>query len=221
MMRRQMLLPASRITSMDRPLRVGIALYNDGWYHAAHDGWEPSWLELSAGKEKRFLQGLIQYTAAIHHARGRNWAGATGLAESAHEYLAGLSDPYRGVDLDPVRETLIALAADPERIERTAPPRLVHRERAVSLSDLDTRECLLAAPILAAAGGYDTEPIERAREYAREALDARDSNVFLALCTDFVREPDHRNLAYDRLAEHVSRRRSREQDVNGLFDPSK
>lgn len=206
---------------MDRPLRVGIALYNDGWYHAAHDAWEPVWLALSESTDERFLHGLIQYTATIHHARERNWEGATGLAESAYGYFGDLPMTYCGVDLGPVRGALLALAADPEWIERAVPPRLVHRELVVSLSDLDTRECLLAAPILAAAGGYDIEPIERASEYAREALDARDSNPFLTLCTDFVREPAHRALVYGRLTEHVSRRRSREQDVAGLFDPGK
>ncbi|WP_122087978.1 DUF309 domain-containing protein [Halalkalicoccus subterraneus] len=205
---------------MDRPLRIGIALYNDGWYHAAHDAWEPPWLELSSGTEKRFLQGLIQYTAAIHHARGRNWAGATGLAGSAYGYLDGLSGTYRGVDLIPVREGLSALAGDPEWIERTAPPRLVRRGRTLSLSDLDARDCLLAAPVLAAADDYDAETVERACSYAHEAIETGDSNLFLGLCTDFVREPAHRELVYGRLAEHVSRRRSRERDVEGLFDPS-
>lgn len=206
---------------MNRSLRVGIALFNDEWYHSAHDAWEPVWLTLSEGNDKRFLQGLIQYTAAVHHARGRNWSGAIGLAESAHGYLEGLSEPYEGVSLDPVRGALLALAADPEWIERAVPPRLIHRDSPITLTDLDTPECLLAAPILAAAADYDTEPVERACEYANEALDARDSNPFLALCTDFVREPAHRDLVYGRLVEHVSRRRSRERDVDGLFDPSR
>ncbi|MDL5362047.1 DUF309 domain-containing protein [Halalkalicoccus sp. NIPERK01] len=206
---------------MDRPLRAGIALYNAGFHHAAHDAWEPVWLDCPEGDDERLLHGLIQYTAAIHHARTRNWAGATGLAESARGYLAGLPDDYRGVDLVSVRRALAALGDDPEWIERARPPRLVHRGNVVSLPDLDSEECLLVAPILASAGGYDASLVERAREYASEALEAGESSPFLALCVDFVREPTHRDLVYGRLADRVSRRRSRERDVEGLFDPGR
>lgn len=206
---------------MDRPLRAGITLYNAGFYHAAHDAWEPVWLDCPEGDDERLLHGLIQYTAAVHHARTRNWAGATGLAESARGYLASLPDDYRGVSLVPVRRALAALRDDPEWIERACPPRLVHRGKAVSSSDLDSEECLLVAPILASAGDYDESLIERACEYAREALEAGESSPFLALCVDFVREPDRRELVYRRLADRVSRRRSRERDVEGLFDPGR
>lgn len=204
---------------MDQSLRVGIALYNAGYYHVAHDAWEVPWLDLPEGEDERFLHGLIQYTAAIYHARNRNWPGVTGLARSAHGYLDGLGSAYRGVDLDSVRKTLLTLANDPEWIERARPPRLSYRGSSVSLPDLDTEECLLAAPILASTKSYDPDLVEQACAYAREALDARESNPFLALCTDFVRDPPHRDLAYQRLTEHVARRRARERDVEGLFDP--
>lgn len=206
---------------MDRALRVGIALYNAGHYHAAHDAWEPVWLDLHDGDDERLLHGLIQYTAAIHHARTRNWAGATGLAASAREYLSGLPASYRGVDLAPIRRTLRTLADDPEWIERARPPLLTHRGESVSPADLDTEESLVAAPILASAGGYDAALVERACGYAREALETGKSDPFLALCTDFVREPTHRDLVYGRLSDRVSRRRSRERDVEGLFDPGR
>ncbi|NIS31883.1 MAG: DUF309 domain-containing protein, partial [Actinobacteria bacterium] len=59
---------------MDAHLRAGIAIYNAGGYHAAHDAWEDHWLELEAGTDdERFLHGLIQFTAAVHHAQGANW----------------------------------------------------------------------------------------------------------------------------------------------------
>ncbi|MFC6905061.1 DUF309 domain-containing protein [Halalkalicoccus tibetensis] len=204
---------------MERALHVGVAIHNAGHYHAAHDAWEEPWLELPEGDDERLLHGLIQYTAAIHHARNRNWAGATGLAGSAREYLDGLPTDYRGLDLGPVREALSALESDPEWIERTSPPPLVHRGEAPSLPGLRVEECLDAAPLVAAAEGYGVEPVERGCEYAREAIAADESNAFLALCTDFVRDPARRGLVYGRLAEHVDRRRVRERDVEGLFDP--
>jgi len=52
-------------------LRAGIAIHNAGHYHAAHDAWEDEWLELDDGSDERLLHGLIQFTAAIHHARNR------------------------------------------------------------------------------------------------------------------------------------------------------
>lgn len=204
---------------MRAELRVGIAVYNAGRYHAAHDAWEDRWLDLPEGDDERLLHGLIQYTAALHHARNRNWAGATGLAESARGYLDGLPEDYRDLDLGSVRETLARFENDPEWIERARPPRLVHQEEAVSLPDLDTGECLIAAPILASMGEYDAEIVERACMYAREAFEAGDSNPFLALCVDFVHDRAHRDLVYRRLADHVTRRRARERDVEGLFDP--
>lgn len=205
--------------SIERALRVGAAIHNAGHSHAAHDAWEEVWLDLPEGDDERLLHGLIQYTAAIHHARNRNWAGATGLAGSAREYLAELPSDYGGVALGPVLEVLSALKRDPEWIERTSPPRLVHQGEALSLSGLGVEECLEAAPILAAAEGYRRGPVERGCEYAREAVASGESNVFLALCVDFVREPARRGLVHERLAEHVERRRARERDVEGLFDP--
>ncbi|MFB6301121.1 MAG: DUF309 domain-containing protein, partial [Halobacteriales archaeon] len=52
---------------MDAHLRAGIAIYNAGGYHAAHDAWEDHWLDLESGTDdERFLHGLIQFTAAVH-----------------------------------------------------------------------------------------------------------------------------------------------------------
>jgi len=69
---------------MEAHLRAGIAVFNGGGYHTAHDCWEARWLDLESGTDdERFLHGLIQYTAAVHHASERNWGGATGLADGA------------------------------------------------------------------------------------------------------------------------------------------
>ena len=74
---------------MEAALRAGVAIYNAGEFHAAHDAWEAEWLGLDDGTDdERLLHGLIQFTAVVHHARERNWSGAVGLAESAGEYLA-------------------------------------------------------------------------------------------------------------------------------------
>jgi hypothetical protein len=200
-------------------LRAGIAIHNAGNYHAAHDAWEERWLDL-AGDDERFLHGLIQFTAAIHHARNRNWLGATGLAESAREYLAPLSSPYRGVDLAVVRAFLAALRADPECIERAPPPRLTHEGREVAPDDLDFGASAVAAEVVAEGGDYDTAMVERAVDYAHTDLDGgNETSPFVTLVMDFARG-GNRGIVHQRLAEHTDRRVARERDVDGLFDPS-
>jgi hypothetical protein len=205
---------------MEATLRAGIAIYNAGGYHAAHDAWEDRWLGLESGTDdERFLHGLIQFTAAVYHARDRNWSGATGLAASAREYLANLPDAYRGVDVAAVRAALGDLARDPEVIERRPPLRLTHGGTAVGPEDLDFEATCVAAAVLADEAGHDEATIERAAEYARTDLERGVAeSEFVALLFGFVREPERRPTVAQRLAEHVSRRADRESDVDGLFE---
>lgn len=205
---------------MDEHLRAGVAVYNAGEYHAAHDAWEAHWLDLKRGSDdERFLHGLIQFTAAVYHAHERNWSGATGLADSAREYLADLPTEYRGVDVAAVRASLAALGEDPELVERREPLALTVDGAAVALSDLDFEETAIAADVLAEEYGYDERLVERAVEFARADLeDERTASPFVTLLFDFVREPAHRGIIAQRLGEHVTRRQSREDDVSGLFD---
>ena len=209
---------------MEAHLRAGIAVYNAGDHHAAHDAWEDHWLDLEPGTDdERFLHGLIQFTAAVHHGHEGNWDGLRGLADSAGEYLDGLPSPYRGVDLGIVRSYLADLAADPEHIERAEPPRLEHEGRALSLADLaeagDFGAAAVAAEVLAEEyDAYDEAVIEAAIDYARESVADGDGGRFVALAFDFV-SGEERDLVYRRLREHVKRRQNREGDVEGLFDP--
>ncbi|MUV61804.1 DUF309 domain-containing protein [Halobacterium sp. CBA1126] len=203
---------------MDAALRAGIAVYNAGHYHAAHDAWEDAWLALEDGDDERLLHGLIQCSAAVHHARDRNWAGAVGLCESAREYLADLPAEYRGVDVAAVREYVDALGSDPERVERGTPPSLTYEGRALALEDLDAPAGVEAGVALAEALGYDAEFVEAGAEYAREGLAEGELNEFGVLLCDFVTEREQRALVATRLRQHVRRRQRREDDVAGLFD---
>ncbi|PCR92685.1 DUF309 domain-containing protein [Natrinema ejinorense] len=200
-------------------LRAGVAVFNDGHYHAAHDAWEGRWLELESGSDdERLLHGLIQYSGAVFHARERNWEGAVGLAKGAGDYLAALPADYRELRLDPVRSFLSRLAADPECIERRPPVWIEHEGRAPTLSALGFEPTAIAAVVLAEEFGYDEDPVEQARRYARQDLEAgEDGSVFITLLFDFVREDETRGIIYQRLTDHVGRRRAREGDVEGLF----
>lgn len=200
-------------------LRAGVAVHNAGFHHAAHDAWEERWLSLDDGDERDLLQGLIQFTAAVHHAHGRNWRGATGLAASAGEYLAGLPDDYRGVNVADVRAWLGRLERDPGLVERQPVLRLTCGGRSLALEDLDYPAVAVAAPLMAEGTGYDPSLLERASEYAladleREAV----GSPFVTLVLDFVTDDERRPVVARRLGEHVERRRARDADVEGLFD---
>jgi len=204
---------------MDAPLRAGIAVYNAGEYHAAHDAWEGPWLALDdETDDERFLHGLIQFTAAIHHARTRNWSGATGLAESADDYLGELPPTYRGVDLAAVRRALSTLGADPAVIERRRPPPLRYEGRPLGLGDLRFEAAAVAARVLADEYGYEPAPVERAITFAREEIEGGERTLFTTAVLEFVTADAERSLVYRRLAEHVERRDQEYADVDGLFE---
>jgi hypothetical protein len=203
---------------MHAHLRAGIAVYNAGRYHAAHDAWEDYWLDLEAGDDERFLHGLIQFTAVVHHAHTGNWSGAQGLAESAGEYLAPLSTEYRGVNLDDVRPYLARVARDPEHAERVAALPLTHYGVSIDYETLDFDATAVAAQVLAEADGYDEAAIDAAIEYAREELAERGEGRFVGLLFSFVREGEKRPVVAQRLVQHVERERGRDADVENLFE---
>ncbi|MFB6301929.1 MAG: DUF309 domain-containing protein [Haloferacaceae archaeon] len=206
---------------MDAALRAGIAVYNAGHHHAAHDAWEDPWLDRPNGSaDERFLHGLIQFTAAIYHAERRNWAGAAGLAEGAGDYLADLDRSHRGVDLEPVRAYLRRLGADPETVERASPPPLRHEGQALALDDLAAEAAFRAAVAVAESDErFDEATVAAAADYAGEELADRGGGRFVALVMDFARdEGGGRPVVYARLRDHVERRRQRDRDVDGLFE---
>jgi len=225
-------------------LRAGAAVYNAGHRHAAHDLWEERWLDLrdavaaadgpdppatvreatpddevvvpSAAADERLLHGLIQFTAAVHH-HEQGSDGAPGLAESAVAYLGPLPDDYRDLSLAPVREWLRRSAdTDTDAADRPSPPSLHHEGTVVDLADLRFEAAALAAPVVAAATGFDPDPVSAAAEYAGEAVAAGATSPFTALLLDFV-AGEERALVHRRLAAHVDRRRRRDRDVDGLF----
>ena len=203
---------------MDAHLRAGIAVYNAGRYHAAHDAWEDHWLGLDSGDDERFLHGLIQFTAVVHHGTDGNWSGAEGLAESAGEYLGELPPDYRSVNLDGVCSFLARVAKDPESTDWDDPPKLTHEGAAVGYDDLDFEAAAVAAEVLAEADGYDESVVADAVDYARRELDDRGEGRFVGQLFAFVQEPDDRGFVYAHLSNHVDRERQKDDDVAGLFD---
>lgn len=203
---------------MDAHLRAGIAIYDAGRFHAAHDAWEEYWLALDDGDDERFLHGLIQFTAVVHHASNENWSGAQGLAESAGEYLDGLPADYRGVNLDDVRPFLERVAEEPQAVDWDTPPMLTHGGEPVAYEDLDFEATAVAAAVLAEADGYDEAVVADAIDYARAEVDEQGEGRFVGQLFAFVQEADDRPFVYAHLSNHVERERQKDDDVAGLFD---
>jgi len=205
---------------MESYLRAGLAIYNAGEFHAAHDAWEDYWLDLDRDTaDERFLHGLIQFTAVVHHTDDSNWEGIRGLAGSAANYLADLPAEYRGVNVGTVLAYLRAVRDDPEYVERVSPPRLTEDGVVLFPDDLDFDASAVAALVLAEEFGYEEAVLERATEFARADLKAGDEGSrFITFLMDFVRQPENRALIFQRLQQHVQRREFRETDVDGLFE---
>jgi predicted metal-dependent hydrolase len=186
---------------MDRlrpSLRAGIAVYNAGEYHAAHDAWEDYWLDLPESDDERLLHGLIQFTAAVYHATRGNEEGTTILAGSAREYLAGLPADYRAVNVGAVREWLARLAAAPALPAREDPLALRHEGVVVGYDDLALPATVAAARVLAGEVALDETVIDRAAALAREAGDGEVASLLAAFLA-----ADDRPAAFERLRRAI------------------
>lgn len=109
----------------------GIELFNRGRFFECHEALEGVWLEFS-GDRKKFLQGLIQLTVALHHLGNGNRVGAGRLLEAAVEKLA-LDSPERAlIDVDALLAAVGPLqdqiASGEPTTEQTPPPRIRWRE---------------------------------------------------------------------------------------------
>ncbi|HEV7241403.1 MAG TPA: DUF309 domain-containing protein [Thermoanaerobaculia bacterium] len=87
-------------------LASGISLFNSHQFWHAHEAWERLWLE-AEGDLRRFLQGLIQLTAAYHHVQRGTFRGGVRLFDAAFEKLSGFPEGFLGVD----RTEVVAHAA--------------------------------------------------------------------------------------------------------------
>lgn len=197
----------------DAALTAGVAIFNSGQYHSAHDAWEREWLSLESGTpNERFLHGLIQYTAAVHHAAHDNHVGARGLATSARTYLAGLSSTHRNVAITPLRHGLAAIALDPTVVHRHGPPPLLVNGVALLPEDLTTAGLQSAASVLAAED--DDIPIE----LIDDAIQYITIDPIRHLLIDLIRHSERRATILPRLRAHVERETAKDADVSGLFN---
>lgn len=83
---------------MEQEILDGIRLFNTQRYFEAHEALEAVWLK-STGDRKRFLHGLIQVAAALHHHGRGNAAGFSSLLEKGCSKLEPFGAEFEGIDL--------------------------------------------------------------------------------------------------------------------------
>jgi predicted metal-dependent hydrolase len=85
--------------------RRGIQLFNRQEFFDAHEVWEDVWRE-AEGREKKFLQGLIQLAVAFHHHSTGNLTGAQSLLRRAGKNLADYPEQFLGIRVTDLLESL-------------------------------------------------------------------------------------------------------------------
>ena len=83
----------------------GVELFNAGSFFDAHEVLEDVWRELQ-GREKDFLQAVIQAAVGLHHYSTGNITGARSLLARASRKLANYPGAYCGIELEELRRSL-------------------------------------------------------------------------------------------------------------------
>ncbi|HEX8919932.1 MAG TPA: DUF309 domain-containing protein [Pyrinomonadaceae bacterium] len=79
---------------------MGIDLFNEGEFHAAHDAWEDRWMGEVGRDEKLFLQAMIQSAVAFHHLEIGRPGAARRMYQMAKEKFTRLGVPvFMSLDL--------------------------------------------------------------------------------------------------------------------------
>jgi predicted metal-dependent hydrolase len=86
-------------------LAEGLACYRRAEFFLAHEHWESVWLSLEE-PERSFLQALIQVTAAFHHLKNGNLAGAVSLLRRALRRLDLCPERFGGIAVASLRASI-------------------------------------------------------------------------------------------------------------------
>lgn len=87
-------------------LDAGRLRFEAGAFHAAHEAWESGWRR-THGPERRVLQVLVLWSAALHHHQQGKELGANRLLLRALERLCEVAEDFDGLDLEWLREGLV------------------------------------------------------------------------------------------------------------------
>lgn len=91
----------------------GVDLYNFNYWWEAHESWEKIWMNSSDDFERKFLQGLIQISAAMIKWWLQQEKAMEGLLREGMEKLRSVPQKYQGVDLSNFLARVSRFAASP------------------------------------------------------------------------------------------------------------
>lgn len=81
-------------------LQPGVGLFNACRFWDAHEAWEDVWRDPATYEaDRRFVQGLIQVAAALHHAANTNPRGLDLLRARAMHKLTPYMPGHGGLDI--------------------------------------------------------------------------------------------------------------------------
>ncbi len=111
----------------------GIDQFNHGHYFECHDTLEDLWHD-TRGKDRLFLQGLIQVSAGFYHFFNSNYKGAASQLTRGLGKLDGYRPSHRGTDLERFTREVVhwlaiaeaALHGQQPDVEGSAVPKLNH-----------------------------------------------------------------------------------------------
>jgi len=107
--------------------RLGVSLFNEGFYFETHEVWEELWMSVASG-QRLFYQGLIQLAASLVHAENKNWSSMNRLMDMAFEKLRPYPETYEGVELKKLcteMETFRTLTEpEPEKLKTSEKPKI-------------------------------------------------------------------------------------------------
>lgn len=104
-------------------LQKGQDLFNDEMFFEAHEAWEELW-HVENGRDRIFVQGLIQVAAHFVHVKKGNWSGASSVAALAEEKLRTppANRLYREIDILPLTNALSYNLGLLQRMRQDGPP---------------------------------------------------------------------------------------------------
>jgi len=110
--------PAER----ERLFRLGIDLFNQGQFFAAHEAWEEIWRSTTP-EPKGFFQGLIQVAAALHQLRDlKREHGPRRTLAKARRNLEPCAPSTLGIDVGDLLRSVRGWEVWLERREGQSPP---------------------------------------------------------------------------------------------------
>ncbi|MDP3234995.1 MAG: DUF309 domain-containing protein [Myxococcales bacterium] len=99
---------------------AGRSLFEAGKFHAAHDAFEDGW-RVCRGDEKRVLQVLVLWAAALHHHENGRGGGARRLLARALERLGPVDETFDGLDAESLKTCVIETWGQLEAGEHPTP----------------------------------------------------------------------------------------------------